>query len=78
MYSASDSGQKRAIRISKGNTDQDKRVAGIDIGISNLATVTSNLEELSPFIVCGKAIKSTNQYFNKYKARLQSLLPSGK
>jgi IS605 OrfB family transposase len=56
----------------------DKRVAGIDIGISNLATVTSNLKELSPFIVCGKAIKSTNQYFNKYKAKLQSLLPAGK
>ncbi|WP_414625284.1 RNA-guided endonuclease InsQ/TnpB family protein [Calothrix sp. CCY 0018] len=56
----------------------DKRVAGIDIGISNLATVTSNLKELSPFIVCGKAIKSTNQYFNKYKAKLQSLLPLGK
>ena len=55
-----------------------KRVAGIDIGISNLATVTSNLEKLSPFIVCGKAIKSTNQYFNKYKAKLQSLLPLGK
>lgn len=55
-----------------------KRVAGIDIGISNLAAVTSNFEELPPFIVCGKAIKSTNQYFNKYKARLQSLLPSGK
>ena len=67
-----------ANRIPQGNASQEKRVAGIDIGISNLATVTSNLEELSPFIVCGKAIKSTNQYFNKYKARLQSLLPSGK
>ncbi|MCJ8280559.1 MAG: RNA-guided endonuclease TnpB family protein [Rivularia sp. ALOHA_DT_140] len=56
----------------------DKRVAGIDIGISNLATVTSNLDDFRPFIVCGKAIKSTNQYFNKYKATLQSLLPPGK
>ena len=56
----------------------DKRVAGIDIGISNLATVTSNLEDFRPFIVCGKAIKSANQYFNKYKAALQSLLPTGK
>ncbi|MGB3757634.1 MAG: transposase, partial [Rivularia sp. (in: cyanobacteria)] len=56
----------------------DKRVAGIDIGISNLATVTSHLDDFRPFIVCGKAIKSTNQYFNKYKAKLQSLLPLGK
>ena len=52
---------------------------------NNLATVTSNLEDFRPFIVCGKAIKSTNQYFNKYKARLHSrgacgssLLPTGK
>ncbi|MBV6622483.1 MAG: transposase [Rivularia sp. (in: Bacteria)] len=56
----------------------DKRVAGIDIGISNLAAVTSNLDDFRPFIVCGKAIKSTNQYFNKYKAKLQSLLHKGK
>jgi IS605 OrfB family transposase len=55
-----------------------ERVAGIDIGISNLATVTSNLDSFRPFIVCGKAIKSTNQYFNKYKAKLHSLLPTGK
>ena len=53
-------------------------IAGIDIGINNLACVTSNLSSFKPFIVCGKAIKSANRYFNQTKARLQSQLPSGK
>ena len=51
------------------------RIAGIDIGIDNLATVTSNISDFQPFIVCGKALKSANRYYNKTKARLQSLLP---
>ncbi|MDJ0742892.1 MAG: transposase [Xenococcaceae cyanobacterium MO_167.B27] len=51
------------------------RIAGIDIGIDNLACVTSNLPEFKPFIVCGKALKSANRYYNKTKAWLQSLLP---
>jgi len=50
------------------------RVAGIDIGINNLACVTSNVLDFQPFIVCGKALKSANRYYNKTKARLQSLL----
>lgn len=50
-------------------------VVGIDIGIDNLACVTSNLIDFEPFIVCGKAIKSANRYYNKVKAKLQSLLP---
>ncbi len=50
------------------------RIAGIDIGIDNLATVTSNISDFQPFIVCGKALKSANRYYNKTKARLQSLL----
>lgn len=51
-------------------------IAGIDIGVNNLACVTSNIMDFEPFIVCGKAIKSANRYFNKVKARLQSQLPS--
>ncbi|VEP18573.1 transposase (fragment) [Hyella patelloides LEGE 07179] len=53
-------------------------IAGIDIGIDNLACVTSNNQRFKPFIVCGKAIKSANRYFNKAKARLQSQLPKRK
>ena len=57
------------------NTQTHTRIAGIDIGINNLACVTSNIEEFRPFVVCGKALKSANRYYNKTKARFQSLLP---
>lgn len=53
---------------------EHSRIAGIDIGIDNLACVTSNVVNFQPFIVCGKALKSANRYYNKTKARLQSLL----
>ena len=54
--------------------ENDTKIAGIHMGINNLATVTSNVANFQPFIVCGKALKSCNQYYNKVKARLQSRL----
>ncbi|MEA5577403.1 transposase [Anabaena sp. UHCC 0451] len=53
----------------------NNRMAAIDIGLNNLATVSSNCLDFKPFIVCGKAIKSGNQFYNKVKASLQSQLP---
>lgn len=50
----------------------NKRYASIDLGLNNLATVSSNV--VKPFIVNGRPLKSINQYYNKEKARLQSLL----
>lgn len=50
-----------------------ERIAGIDIGIDNLATVGNNVG-LQPFIINGRPLKSMNQYYNKEKARLQSAL----
>ncbi len=55
----------------------NNRIAAIDIGLNNLATVSSNCLDFQPFIVCGKAIKSCNQFYNKVKASLQSQLPNG-
>ncbi len=52
------------------------KVAGIDIGLNNLATVGSSDTTFKPFIVDGKALKSCNQLYNKKKAKLQSCLPS--
>ncbi len=49
-------------------------IASIDIGLNNLATVASNDSDFTPFIVCGKAIKSYNQWYNKLKSKLQSFL----
>ncbi|MCF4970462.1 RNA-guided endonuclease InsQ/TnpB family protein [Nostoc sp. CMAA1605] len=56
--------------------ESNDRRAAIDIGLNNLATVSSNCPDFRPFIVCGKAIKSCNQFYNKVKASLQSQLPT--
>lgn len=50
----------------------NRRYASIDLGLNNLATVGSNV--VKPFIINGRPLKSINQYWNKEKSRLQSLL----
>lgn len=52
------------------NVNPDNIMA-IDLGVENLATCTSNVE--TPFIMDGRKLKSINQYWNKEKARLQSV-----
>ena len=49
------------------------RFASIDLGLNNLATVTSNI--FKPLIINGKPIKSINQYYNKNLKKKQKLLP---
>jgi putative transposase len=48
--------------------------AGIDLGITNLATLTSNKSGFVPRLVNGRPVKSINQYYNKQRANLQSTL----
>lgn len=45
---------------------------GIDIGLNNLATCSSNIVE--PFIINGKSIKAVNNFYNNRKKQLQSKL----
>lgn len=52
------------------------RYASIDLGLNNLATVSSNV--VKPFIINGRPLKSINQYWNKEVARLQSHLKGNK
>ena len=52
------------------------RYASIDLGLNNLATVSSNV--VKPFIINGRPLKSINQYYNKEVSRLQSLLDDKK
>jgi putative transposase len=59
--------------IQPAEVDPD-RVAAIDIGLDNLATVTSNQPEFVPLLVNGKPLKAINQGYNKEWARLQSQL----
>ena len=54
----------------------NERYASIDLGLNNLATVSSNVRK--PFIINGRPLKSINQYWNKQKAKLQSLLKGNK
>ena len=49
-------------------------VAAIDIGVDNLAALTSNLKGFKPILVNGRPLKSLNQFYNKTKAKLQSQL----
>jgi putative transposase len=51
-------------------------IAAIDLGIDNLATLTSNQPGFVPVLVSGRIIKSINRYYNQRKAQLSSLLPS--
>lgn len=54
------------------NLDKDNFIS-IDLGLNNICTCISNVG-ISPFIVNGKVIKSFNQWYNKKKARLMSLI----
>jgi putative transposase len=47
---------------------QNNNYASIDIGVNNLATVTSNV--FKPIIINGKPLKSINQFYNKRIANL--------
>ena len=51
--------------------------AAIDIGLDNLATVTSDQQGFTPLLVNGRPLKSLNQFYNKKKAMLQSRLKRG-
>lgn len=48
--------------------------AGVDVGLNNLAAVTSNQKGFQPFVINGRPVKSVNNYYNKRKAFLQSQL----
>jgi putative transposase len=49
-------------------------VAGIDIGLNNLAAIASNKPGFVPVLVNGRPLKHINQFYNKRKAHLQAKL----
>jgi putative transposase len=49
-------------------------IAGVDFGIDNLMLVTSNRAGFVPLAVNGRSLKSINQFYNKRKAQLQSMV----
>ena len=62
--------------ISDLKLDQTRAI-GIDLGLNNLMAITSNIGNISN-LVNGRPLKSINQYYNKRKAHLMSLLEKGK
>jgi putative transposase len=48
--------------------------AAVDIGVDNLAAITSNQRGFVPRLVNGRPIKSINQFYNKRRAELQEAL----
>ena len=54
---------------------KNDKVASIDIGLENLFTIVFNYNKKGTSIK-GTKLKAINQYFNKEKARLQSMLPN--
>lgn len=53
------------------------RAMGIDLGLNNLMAITSNIGNISS-LVNGRPLKYINQYYNKHKAHLISLLEKSK
>ena len=68
IYTKSDSVKKK----------DNGKYASIDLGVDNLATITSNIDSHIPFVISGKKVKSINHYYNKRKAFLQSRIPKDK
>lgn len=50
-----------------------QRMCSIDLGTENIVTMVNNIGG-QPIVIKGGAIKSTNQFYNKKKAELQSRL----
>lgn len=47
---------------------------GIDLGINNLCSITSNQKDIPTYLINGKIIKSINQFYNKKLANEKSKL----
>jgi IS605 OrfB family transposase len=60
---------EKVIKVVERNKD---RIVGIDVGVRNFVTIVNNIGE-KPIVVKGGVAKSINQFYNKEKARIQSV-----
>ncbi len=56
-------------------TEEARNILGIDLGVKNLMTLTSNSKGHRPLIINGRPLNSINQYYAKQLATLKSELP---
>ena len=59
--------------VEENRLKKNQRVAAIDLGLNNLATVVTNDGD-NPILISGRKIKSINQYYNKMTSKKNSLL----
>ncbi|HZU02981.1 MAG TPA: transposase [Ktedonobacteraceae bacterium] len=52
-------------------SSNEQYVAGIDLGINNLAALAANKPGFVPVVVNGRPVKAINQFYNKRRAELQ-------
>ena len=64
-------------RQSAANDLDTGLIAGVDLGVDNLLTVTSNLAAFVPLTVNGRSLKSINQFYNKQRAEWQADIGAG-
>ena len=57
------------VEISDSPQREPKRIASIDLGVNNFATITNNIG-IQPIIINGKGVKSINQFYNKRRAKI--------
>jgi putative transposase len=54
--------------------EDNGRYCAIDLGLENIATVTSNIKGNKPFLIKGSKLKNINQYYNKILGKKKSIL----
>ncbi len=64
-------------RASVTVTVNPELIAGVDLGVNNLAAIASNQPGFVPLLVNGRPLKALNQWYNKRRAALQAALPAG-
>ena len=54
--------------------DKNKKtnIAAIDLGVDNIATITSDDSNINPIIINGRALKSINHYYNKELSKINT------
>jgi len=55
----------------EANVVSGDAVAGVDLGLVNMVTLTTNQPGVAPLLIKGGALKAINTYYNKQKAKLQ-------
>ncbi len=58
--------------LNKNNKTNKANIIAIDLGVRNLITIVNN-NGLKPFFIKGGVVKSINQYYNKERAKIQSI-----